>query len=176
MDDPTVAVPAQWPSTRRLGKGDVLTAEISASYWDHPGQVLRTVMVGTEPTPLYADLHAAAVAAFEGIVGRLRAGATAADLVAASSPIEDAGFTTRDDLVHGYVGGYLPPILGSSSRTLEPVPDFTFRTGMTVVVQPNVVTLDETAGVQTGELVLVTNDGVERLHHYQRGLLSIDHA
>jgi hypothetical protein len=42
---------------------------------------------------------------------------------------------------------------------------------MTVVVQPNVVTTDETAGVQTGELVLVTDDGVERLHSYQRGFL-----
>jgi Xaa-Pro dipeptidase len=176
MDEPAVAVPAQWHSTRPVGRGDVVTAEISASYWDHPGQVLRTFMVEAEPTPLYTELHAAAEAAFEGIIARLRAGATAADLVAASSPIEDAGFTTRDDLVHGYVGGYLPPILGSSSRILEPVPDFTFRAGMTVVVQPNVVTPDESAGVQTGELVLVTDDGVERLHHYQRGLLAIDHA
>jgi Xaa-Pro dipeptidase len=42
--------------------------------------------------------------------------------------IEDAGFTTRDDLVHGFVGGYLPPVLGSRSRTLGDVPDFTFAT------------------------------------------------
>jgi Xaa-Pro aminopeptidase len=50
------------------------------------------------------------------------------------------------------------------------VPDFTFRAGMTVVVQPNVVTPDETAGVQTGELLLVTADGAERLHAVPRGL------
>jgi Xaa-Pro dipeptidase len=87
--------------------------------------------------------------------------------------IEDAGFTTRDDLVHGFVGGYLPPVLGSASRTLEEVPDFTFEAGMTVVVQPNVVTPDERAGVQTGELVAVTSDGFERLHHFDRGLLRI---
>jgi hypothetical protein len=51
------------------------------------------------------------------------------------------------------------------------VPDFTFVTGMTVVVQPNVVTLDETAGVQTGALLLVTEAGADPLHAYQRGLL-----
>jgi Xaa-Pro dipeptidase len=51
------------------------------------------------------------------------------------------------------------------------VPEFTFTGGMTIVVQPNVVTLDESAGVQTGELLLVTEHGVERLHSYQRGLL-----
>ena len=86
--------------------------------------------------------------------------------------IEDAGFTTRDDLVHGFVGGYLPPILGSASRMLSPIPDFTFAAGMMVVVQPNVVTTDERAGVQTGELVLVTEDGAESMHGFARGLLA----
>jgi hypothetical protein len=44
---------------------------------------------------------------------------------------------------------------------------------MTLVVQPNVVTGDERAGVQTGELVAVREDGFERLHHVERGLLRI---
>jgi Xaa-Pro aminopeptidase len=87
--------------------------------------------------------------------------------------IGDAGFTTRDDLVHGFVGGYLPPVLGDKTRTLEEIPDLTLEAGMTIVIQPNVVTPDESAGVQTGELVAVTPDGVERLHHYERGLLRI---
>ena len=51
------------------------------------------------------------------------------------------------------------------------MPDFAFAAGMTVVVQPNVVTPDERAGVQTGELVLVGEDGLERLHGVERGLL-----
>jgi Xaa-Pro aminopeptidase len=87
--------------------------------------------------------------------------------------IGDAGFTTRDDLVHGFVGGYLPPVLGDKTRTLEDVPDFTLEEGMTIVIQPNVVTRDESAGVQTGELVAVTADGAERLHDYERGLSRI---
>jgi hypothetical protein len=41
---------------------------------------------------------------------------------------------------------------------------------MTVVVQPNVVTRDLSAGVQTGELLLVTDDGAQRLHDYPYGL------
>ena len=171
MAAPEMAVPAQWPSTRRLEAGDALTCEISASWWDHPGQLLRTFAVGAEPTPLYRELHAAADAAFDAIVDVLRPGATAHDVVGAAGVIEDAGFTTRDDLLHGFVGGYLPPVLGSPSRQLGPVPDFTFAAGMTVVVQPNVVTPDETAGVQTGELVLIGDDGPERLHAVERGLL-----
>jgi len=172
MAAPAMAVPAQWPSARRLEAGDALTCEISAAWWDHPGQLLRTFAVAAEPSPLYRELHAAADAAFDAILGVLRPGVSAADVVAAAGVIEDAGFTTRDDLLHGFVGGYLPPVVGSPSRQIAPIPDLTFAAGMTVVVQPNVVTPDERAGVQTGELVLIGEDGPERLHHVERGLLS----
>lgn len=170
MAEPEVCVPAQWPSDRALRAGGALSCEVSASWWGYPGQLLRTFTVDAEPTPLYRELHAVADAAFDAIVARLRPGATAADLVAASAVIEEAGYTIRDDLVHGFVGGYLPPVLGTSSRALAPVPDFTFAEGMMVVVQPNVVTADEIAGVQTGELLLVTADGAESLHDFPRGL------
>jgi Xaa-Pro aminopeptidase len=171
MSAPSACVPAQYPTARPLAPGDALMCEISASYWEYTGQLLRTFTVAAEPTPLYRELHDVAQAAFDAVAGRLRSGATAAELVAASVVIEDAGFTIRDDLVHGFVGGYLPPVLGTHSRRLAAVPDFTFASGMTVVVQPNVITLDERAGVQTGELLLVTDDGAQRLHSYERGLL-----
>jgi Xaa-Pro aminopeptidase len=44
------------------------------------------------------------------------------------------------------------------------VPQLTLQSGMTIVVQPNVVTPDASAGVQVGELVVVTESGYERLH------------
>jgi Xaa-Pro aminopeptidase len=171
MSEPGMSVPAQYPSTRRLSAGDALVCEISASYWEYSGQLLRTFAVAGDPSSLYRELHEVADAAFDAIAGRLRAGVTAAELVAASAVIEEAGFTIRDDLVHGFVGGYFPPVLRTRSRSLTPVPDFTYASGMTVVVQPNVVTPDEMAGVQTGELLLVTDSGCERLHAYERGLL-----
>jgi Xaa-Pro aminopeptidase len=155
MAAPELCVPAQWPSDRRLQAGDALVFEVSANWWEYPAQRLGTIFVDAEPTPLYRDLMAQAEATFDVVVGRLRAGATAAELWEAAGNI-----TIRDDLVHGFVGGYLPPVLGAR----QPVPDFTFEAGMTVVVQPNVVTADERAGVQLGELLLVTDDGVERLH------------
>jgi Xaa-Pro aminopeptidase len=166
-------VPAQWPAARTLKPGDVLSCEVSASFWDYTGQLLRTFAIADEPPSLYCELHDVADAAFDALFERARPGATAADLVEASAVIGDAGFTTRDDLVHGFVGGYLPPVLGDKTRTLEEVPDFTLEEGMTVVIQPNVITADESAGVQTGELIAVTSDGAERLHDYERGLLRI---
>jgi Xaa-Pro dipeptidase len=166
-------VPSQWPAARSLEQGDVLSCEISASYWDYTGQLLRTFALGGDPPSLFRELHEVADAVFDALFERVRPGATAADLVEASGAIGDAGFTTRDDLVHGFVGGYLPPVLGDKTRTLEEVPEFILEEGMTIVIQPNVVTGDESAGVQTGELVVVTRDGAERLHDFPRGLLRI---
>ena len=173
MRNPQLGVPAQFPSTRRVAKGDVVFAEISAAFWDHSGQVLRSFAVGEEPPPLYRALHAAADAAFDAVVAVLKHGATPAQVVEAAAVIEDAGFTIIDDLLHGYGGGYFPPILGSKSRPAGPVPAEPFEAGMTVVVQPNVVTRDGKAGVQTGELLLITHTGVERLHSFSRGFARV---
>ena len=173
MHDPQLGVPAQFPSTRRVANGDIVFAEISAAFWDHSGQVLRSFAVGEEPPPLYRALHAAADAAFDAVVAVLKHGATPAQVVEAAAVIEDAGFTIIDDLLHGYGGGYFPPILGSKSRPAGPVPAEPFEAGMTVVVQPNVVTRDGKAGVQTGELLLITHTGVERLHSFSRGFARV---
>ncbi|MFN3658213.1 MAG: M24 family metallopeptidase [Pseudolabrys sp.] len=170
MASPDLAVPRQFPSTRRVQAGDVVVAEISAAFWEHPGQVLRSFALG-EPTQLYRELHAAADAAFDAIAKVLKAGAMPAQVIEASRVIEDAGFTIIDDLLHGYGGGYLPPILGCTSRPAGPVPETPFRAGQTVVIQPNVVTRDHKAGVQTGEMVLITEAGIERFHAVPRGFV-----
>jgi Xaa-Pro dipeptidase len=169
MANPDLCVPAQYPSTRRVAAGDVVTTEISGNFWDYSGQVLRSIAVAADPPKLYRDLHAAADAAFAAIFAAVRPGARPAQLVEASRGIEEAGFTTNDDIVHGYGGGYLPPVLGSKSRPSGPIPDFELKPGMMMVIQPNVITRDDKAGVQTGELVLVTPTGAERMHRHPRG-------
>jgi Xaa-Pro aminopeptidase len=168
MHAPEVPVPRQFASRRRVQEGDAVSAEISASFWEHPGQVLRSFTIGEPPTALYRDLHAAADAAFDAICSILKAGTLPQEVIEASRVIERAGFTIIDDLLHGYGGGYLPPILGSTSRPAGAIPDEPFRAGQTVVVQPNVVTRDRKAGVQMGELLLITEQGLERMHRYPR--------
>lgn len=169
MADPDHANPCQWATGRRLRAGDAVLCELSAAVDGYPGQVLRTITTAPELTPRYAQLHAVAEAAFDAVCEVLRPGATPADLVAAAGVIEDAGFTVVDDLVHGFGGGYLPPVLGSASRPAGPLPDLTIAAGMTLVVQPNVVVPGTKAGVQTGELVVVTDDGARSLHRVPRG-------
>ena len=147
-------------------------ARSAAAAPEYAGQVLRTFTVGAPPTPLYRELYAAATAAYDAIAAALIPGTTSGDLAAAAALIEQAGFTAIDDLVHGFGGGYLPPFVPAPGRPL-PAPGFTLAAGMTVVVQPNIVTSDERAGIQTGELLLVTDDGPQRLHHYPQGLQQV---
>ena len=173
MTDPSIGVPTQFVANRKVNVGDAVVAEISAAFWEHPGQVLRSFAVDAEPSQLYRDLHAAADAAFDAIAAVLKDGTMPQQIIDAASVIEQAGFTIIDDLLHGYGGGYLPPVLGSRSRPSAHIPDEPLRAGMTVVIQPNVVTLDGKAGVQTGELVLVTATGIEPLHAMPRGFMRV---
>jgi Xaa-Pro aminopeptidase len=176
MVSPTVSVPRQFASHRQVLPGDFIFCELSAAWWDYPGQVLRGFTVDAEPTSLYRDLHATAAAAFDSITGTIRPGATPQSLIDASGIIEKNGFTTFDDLVHGYGGGYLPPIVGSKSRPAGPVPTYPLEENMCMVVQPNVITLDQKAGVQFGELVRVTATGFESLHRTARTLFRAGQA
>jgi Xaa-Pro dipeptidase len=174
MDAPEVPVPKQFPSRRLLVAGDAISAEISAAFWEHSGQVLRSFTLGKPPNALYRDLYEAADATFDAVCSVLRPGALPIEVIDAAGIIEQAGFTIIDDLLHGYGGGYLPPILGSKSRPAGPTPDEPFRVGQMVVVQPNVITRDGKAGVQTGELLVITHSGPESLHRFPRGFETIN--
>jgi len=173
MANPDTCVPPQFHSSRRLQQGDMMFVELTASFWDSPGQVLRTFAIGAEPTPLFQELYDVAEAAFRAITGVLRAGVSCQEIVNASGIIEDAGFTIYDDIMHGFGGGYWPPVLGTRSRPAGPVPETKLAANMTVVVQPNVVTRDHRAGVQLGEMVRITPTGFERLHTAPWGFLQV---
>lgn len=172
MTNPDRCVPSQRPSTRRTAPGSVVSFELSAAWGpDYPGQLLRTATVGAAPTPLFKQLHQVAEQVRDEILGRLGPGVLPADLLAVLEPVKAAGFRMVDDVIHGFGGGYLPPVLrervsspaGLHARALEP--------GMTLVVQPNVCTSDLRAGVQTGELVAITEEGYRSLHDFPAGLL-----
>ena len=170
MKNPHIYVPPQHHSPRKVKKGDMVFCELSAYWWDYAGQVLRTFTVGADATPLYRDLYETAEAAFDAVTKAVRHGTTMQEIVDATGVIEKNGFTICDDLMHGFGGGYFPPILGTRSRPAGALPAMTLAENMTVVVQPNVITRDQKAGVQVGELIRVTKNGFERLHNTPRGL------
>jgi len=167
MDRPSRCVPHQFHPDRLICEGDVIAAEISTSFWGYAGQILRSFTVGCGPTPQYRGLYEVAMAAYRGIVNRLKPGVTVGEILDEANVISRAGYTILDDLVHGQGGAYLPPIIRTrETRGATHPDDFAYPAGAVIVVQPNVTTLDGTAGVQVGNAVRITEDGVEVLQDY----------
>jgi Xaa-Pro dipeptidase len=171
---PDRCCPAQTPSNRTLAKGDIVSIELSIGYHGYAGQALRTMIIDDEPNDLFSDLYEVAELAYEGMCGAIKPGSTTEVVLTAAEVIDDRGYHIVDGLLHGYGIGLLPPSIpgdGNPTTLTRPVRlegasqrPFVFEEGMTVVVQPNVVTADGSAGVQLGNLVLVTPDGVEPMH------------
>lgn len=169
MDDPQAPVPHQYHPNRVMEAGDVFVTEISTTFWGYAGQALRTFTIGAEPTPRYRRLHEVATEAYEEITSRLRPGATVGEVLEAAEVISRAGFGIWDDLVHGFGGAYLPPIVRTrASRGATHSDDWAYPEGALVVVQPNVI--DGLAGVQVGNSMWITADGPEVTQAFPMGI------
>jgi Xaa-Pro dipeptidase len=166
MRDPDFPVPAQYQSHRKLAQGDCLITEISGGYWGYTGQIHRTFSLGEGPTPEWQDMHAVAVEALEVMEALIKDGTTAREVEEAANIIHDRGYTILDDLLHGM--SQYPPIIQTAKAKRHASRDVTFRAGMTITIQPNVMTLDERMGLQFGESFVVTKTGLERFNHYPR--------
>ena len=175
QDAPDRCVPSQTPSQRTLQSGDIISIELSIGYHGYAGQALRTMVLDAEPNQQFSDLYDAADEAYRRMCDTIKPGATNEDLLGELEFIDDRGYAIVDGLIHGYGIGILPPSLPGEGypRTLtrpvrmegEKHTPFEFDKGMTIVLQPNVTTPDGTAGVQLGNLIVVTASGVEPLHH-----------
>ena len=172
MDNPENCVPYQYTSNKNITENDIITTEISSHFWNYPGQVLRTIGF-KKMTPLYNELHAVGDEVFSTIFSILKDGTTIEEINAVSSKIEDGSFSIWDDLIHGYGGGYLDPVLGTKSRPASSYEGFKFKENMTVVIQPNVITNDHKAGIQTGELVHIQKDKAVRMHSSKMGYIEL---
>lgn len=171
MAAPDLCVPHQFPTSRKLQAGDVILTELSAARGGYYGQVLRVLTVGAEPTPDYSRLHELALAQYDEICKAIRPGVPSEAILDIAEKIHDAGFTIVDDLVHCAVGGVYSPFLRTRRTTRGVGHRFTFEEDMVIVVQPNVVTLDHRMGVQIGDMLRITANGVESFHSLPREIL-----
>ena len=151
-----------------------MTFELSASVApEYPGQILRTVTLGR------ADATSTAACTTPPCQRAVRyasvsvAAASALALVEASACIEEAGYTTTDDLFHGLGMGYLEPIGTSCTRVpIAPAPTSTCSRAWRSSCSPTSPVPDHRAGVQTGEMVIVTDEGFEDIHRIPTGLVT----
>jgi Xaa-Pro dipeptidase len=166
MEDPSVFVPRQNLTTRRVRVGDVIITEIGVGWGGYSGQIHRPVAIGRPPTQDYQRLFDVAQEAYYHIAEVIRPGVTVQAVLDAAEIIHDRGFTIYDDLVHGFGGGYLPPVLRTRQTSHNKSDDFVFAKNMCIVIQPNVISLDQRSGIQLGQLHVLRDHGLEPLQHY----------
>src|SRR5581483_2716930 len=171
MANPSIFVPHQYQSNRVLEKGDAIISEISGAFWCYSGQIHRTFFLG-QPTPEWVHLHQAASDTFDAIENVLKDGATVEQVLDAAEIIDQRGYHIYDDLLHG--ANQYPPILQTRSTDRGYPREFTFRENMVVTIQPQPASADHRMGLQFGETVRITRNGVERLHHYPREMVVVD--
>ena len=163
MDQPDRFVPWQKTTPRVIEAGSVVITELTVSYWGYSTQIHRPFAIAREPSPLYRKLFDTALECYENIRKICKPGTTSEELIAASSVIEDNGFTTYDSVFHGEAGK--SPELGTRSAA-HPVEPWTLVENMVHIIQPNPITRDFKAGLQLGAAVIVKSDGGELLHNY----------
>jgi Xaa-Pro dipeptidase len=166
MRAPDFPVPSQFHSNRKLKPGDCLITEISGAYAGYSGQIHRTFSIGEGPTAEWKKMHDAAKEAFEVLAEAIKDGATTSEAEEAAEIIHRRGYSTYDDLVHG-VNQY-PPIFQTKTRKRHDSRELVFRENMVIVIQPNLMTYDETMGLQFGETLVVKKNGCESLNAYPR--------
>jgi Xaa-Pro aminopeptidase len=163
MDSPDRFVPWQKQTSRVLEKGSVVITELTVSYWGYSTQIHRPFAIAKEPSPIYRKLFDAALECYENIRKICRPGTTSEQIIAASSIIEESGFTSYDSVFHGEAGK--SPELGTKSAA-HPLEPWTLQENMVHIIQPNPITKDFKAGLQLGAAVVVKSDGGESLHNY----------
>jgi ectoine hydrolase len=163
MDAPDRFVPWQKTTARVIETGSVVITELTVSYWGYSTQIHRPFAIGKEPSALYRKLFDTALECYENMRRICKPGTTSEQLIAASSVIEENGFTAYDSVFHGEAGK--SPELGTRSAAHPPEP-WTLIENMVHVIQPNPITKDFKAGLQLGAAVIVKPDGGEPLHNY----------
>ena len=167
MSRPHLIFPCQFPSHRKVRKGDIILTELSADYEMYPGQAHRPITVGVSPTPMYQKMFDVALEAYTRVLRALKPGATHVEVKKAASVIQEEGFTTFDATLHGWGLLIEPPRVDIDAVMIRrPQNEFVVREGMLLVIQPNVVTRDGKRGLQVGNLVEVTAKGARALQKF----------
>ena len=148
-----------------LDFGATVDADLESGTARYPGDQTRTIVFAGEPPAEYPEVHEIVREAQEAAVDAVEPGVTAGAIDrAARSVIETAGY--GDAFVHrtGHGVGlevHEPPyIVDGNDRELE--------SGMVFSVEPGIY-LEGRFGVRIEDLVVVTEDGAERLNDSPRG-------
>jgi Xaa-Pro aminopeptidase len=162
------------PTSRRLGRGDLIANEIEARYAGYSAQAVAPLSIGP-PSAAYSDMLKVAREAFEAIREAMRPGEKIGALMDAYvGVIERSGqgkYKWAHPMMHARgLGDESPALL--SDDDLERFRGVELIGGMTFIVKPRA--RGEHGSAQIGDTVVVTPRGGERLGKRDLSLIVVD--
>jgi Xaa-Pro aminopeptidase len=165
---PNGASPHHETSSRPVERGDAVVVDIGGTLDGYCSDCTRNYVVGTEPDG-YAEVHAALEAAQAAACAAVRPGVSAESVDAAARELlADAGYAAH--FIHrtghgiGLEAHEDPYIVAGNELLLEP--------GMAFSIEPGVY-LPGRFGTRIEDIVVVTDDGVERLDTLDRAAVVV---
>jgi Xaa-Pro aminopeptidase len=162
---PNGAKPHHSHGERAVQAGEPVVFDFGVRVDDYPSDQTRTLVFGGDPPEKVTEIHEIVQRAQRAAVEAVGPGVPAEDVdAAAREVIADAGY--GEYFVHRTGHGLgldvheEPYIVAGNDRELEP--------GMVHSVEPGIYLPGE-FGVRVEDIVVVTDDGVERLNHTDRG-------
>ncbi|MFC3959135.1 M24 family metallopeptidase [Halovivax cerinus] len=161
---PNGALPHHRHGDRTIEAGEPVVLDFGTTVDGYPGDQTRTMVFGGDPPEGYAAVHGIVREALEAAIDAVEPGVTAGAVdAAARSVVEEAGYGERFIHRTGHGLGLdvheAPYIVAGNDQVLEP--------GMVHSVEPGIY-LEGEYGVRIEDIVVVTEDGCDRLNHSPR--------
>ncbi len=153
------------PSARALRPGDIILSELAAGYRGYSAQIGMPICLGAPPREVRRFFDEVALPGFQALEGTLRPGTPLEAIREAAQCFRQRGVQSRPLILHGIDLVTAPPFVGVERIEAEPY-ERTLRPGMTLMLEPNPITLDGMFGMFTGHTYLITETGAERVTPY----------
>jgi Xaa-Pro aminopeptidase len=165
MATPTMSYPhgiSNLGATRKVKPGDLVMAEISASYYGYSGQCFCGVALGEPPEPLL-EMHRFATDLYHELCRVVRPGHGEGEVLEVAASIRERGLDIEAPLVHAWGTHFGIPAIGMENWGQDPV---AFAEGQLIVIEPNPCTPDTLLGIQVGNMTQVRDGGATPLHRH----------
>jgi Xaa-Pro dipeptidase len=162
---PNSALPHLRPTSRKLAAGDLVLLDFGAAFDGYRADTTRMAVVG-EPGTRHKEIHSLVLAAHDGAIAAVRAGATTGAVDAAARQVIEAG-GMGDRFFHRV--GHGLGLEGHEDPSVDPGSATVLEAGMVFTIEPGIY-IPGWGGVRIEDDVVVERSGCRVLTQADRAL------
>ncbi|MDR7482052.1 MAG: M24 family metallopeptidase [Armatimonadota bacterium] len=162
MDDPRMVFGNPRPSGRRLQRGDIVLNEVAAGYEGYTAQMGVPICVGPPTGHVRRIFDEVVLPGFQTLAAELRPGNTFQAMARHAGFFRARGYQSRPIILHSLDLVTHAPDVRVDGAHGDPN-DMVMKPGMTVMLEPNLITPDGLLGLFFGHTFIITETGAERL-------------